>query len=107
VDPIADIQVIADHGYLNHTWKRKQYSGTDPGRFPTGTAPRNGQNIVNGLPLCRYLGQKWPGLFNKSAGGNPRFVRPTIGLKVLIGKYNGLFINVLPGRPMPRVQYCA
>ena len=30
-----------------------------------------------------------------------KFVEPsTIGLKVLIEKYNGLFINVLPGRPM-------
>jgi hypothetical protein len=30
------------------------------------------------------------------------FVEPsTIGLKVLNGKYNGLYINKLPGRPMP------
>jgi len=33
--------------------------------------------------------------------GREGFEPSTIGLKVLNGKYNGLFINELPGRPMP------
>ena len=33
--------------------------------------------------------------------GREGFEPSTIGLKVLIGENNGLFINVLPGRPMP------
>ena len=31
----------------------------------------------------------------------------TIGFKVQNGKYNGLYINELPGRPMRHVQYSA
>jgi len=33
--------------------------------------------------------------------GREGFEPSTIGLKVLIGKYYGLYINVLPGCPMP------
>ena len=39
--------------------------------------------------------------------GRVGFEPSTIGLKVLIGKYNGLFINVLLGRPMRLLQYSA
>ena len=35
------------------------------------------------------------------------FETTIIGLKVRIGKYNGLYINELPGRPMHHVQYSA
>jgi hypothetical protein len=39
--------------------------------------------------------------------GREGFEPSTIGLKVLIGEINGLYINELPGRPMHRLQYCA
>ena len=49
------------------------------GGFPTGTAPRNGQNIANGLLLCRCTGQKWTRLFNKNSRAAPpdSYVRPS------------------------------
>ena len=39
--------------------------------------------------------------------GREGFEPSTIGLKVLIGENNGLFINVLPGRPMRLLQHRA
>ena len=33
--------------------------------------------------------------------GREEFEPSTIGLKALIDENNGIFINVLPGRPMP------
>jgi len=39
--------------------------------------------------------------------GRVGFEPTTIELKVLSGKYNGLYINVLPGRPMRLLQYSA
>ena len=39
--------------------------------------------------------------------GRVGFKPTTNGLKVQNGKYNDLYINELPGRPMHRLQYCA
>ena len=43
----------------------------------------------------------------KKLVGREGFEPSTIGLKVRIGKNNGLYINVLPGRPMRLLQYSA
>ena len=39
--------------------------------------------------------------------GRVGFEPTTIGLKVQNGKYNGLYINELPGHTMHRLQYSA
>jgi hypothetical protein len=57
-------------------------------------------SIPRAVAIWVLPGQKWPGLFNKSAGGSPRFVRSTIGLKVRNDVIKRLTIQLHTGMPV-------
>ena len=59
------------------------------------------------LPISTILNRYLSSSELEEMVGRVGFEPTTNGLKVLIGEYNGLFINVLPWRPMRLLQHRA